>query len=128
MNFRIWDKTEKRMINEPATEKIFLSGNGNLIDMNHTDGYLMEDHIVMFSTGIVDKNIKDIFEGDIVLVKTWLGRIKNIYFVCFEDGAFQLKSKGETQDITQCLVSNFDDIEVLGNIYENPELLEAKHG
>jgi len=79
---------------------------------------------IMQYTGLKDKNGKEIYEGDIVKANWGQGEL--IAEIMFEDGAFVLGmgmiAIGTWQvKITIC-------IEVIGNIYQNPELLEVKHG
>lgn len=80
-----------------------------------------EDAILMQYTGFKDKNSKEIYEGDIV--KPTKSSIVNK--VCWEDGQFVLKWADNHTNIrlSQALA---DIHEVIGNIYENPELLEEK--
>ena len=69
-------------------------------------------------TGLKDKNGTKIFEGDIVLLKG----DEEPYQVVFDESCFQV------YDSSVCYVmDNFYDyeIEVIGNIYDNPELLEG---
>lgn len=68
-------------------------------------------------TGVYANGVK-IFEGDIVRC-TWYDGITSIRVVVFEDGKFLLESDGDYIDID--LYSK----EVIGNIYDNPELLEG---
>lgn len=70
-----------------------------------------------------------IYEGDIVEAKlkegNWSGFSWGRHEVLFEKGAFCLRdSKGRTNPI--CNYSQNVEFEVLGNIYDNPELLEGK--
>lgn len=86
------------------------------------EGYKIadEDLILMQYTGLKDKNGKEIYEGDIVESE------KNMMFnqgkqtdqVRFEDGAFKVA----TVNLSTITTSFYP--EVIGNIYENPELLE----
>ena len=79
--------------------------------------------ILMQFTGLVDKNDKEIYEGDICQRKEAenskvLSRCKIIY----KEDRFALEwiTKSWFND---SLRSHFDELEVIGNIYENPELL-----
>ena len=45
--FRVYDKLEKRMIDNPASESIYLSGNGNLVNVDHPEIYLMDRYVRM---------------------------------------------------------------------------------
>ena len=90
-----------------------------------------DDDIIMQWTGLLDKNGKKIFEGDIINFKVD-GFPKDTFrgIIRFNDASFLLHEE-TFADGCICdglendeLISNFSDIEVIGNIYQNPELLE----
>ena len=75
-----------------------------------------EDFILMQFTGLLDKNGKEIYEGDIYLPRDGVKRI-----IEFKDGCFAEKNSFPTFRIEL-------GGEVIGNIYENPELLKGTYG
>lgn len=130
--FRVCSKQEKRLIlsedilaidyenEEIVTQKIYFEdGLPNERDI-YTYGF--DDIKLMQSTGLTDKNGKEIFEGDVVKVA------KNIYseptyyeVVRHRGGAYRLESKQHGCE----LWLRHTDCEIAGNIYKNPELVEV---
>jgi uncharacterized phage protein (TIGR01671 family) len=76
----------------------------------------VDENTVGQYTGLKDKNGTKIFEGDIVLLKGY----DEPYQVVFDESCFRVYS-----DSVRYAMDNFYDyeIEVIGNIYDNPELL-----
>lgn len=119
--FRAWDKEFKEMVQVDALvfdEQIIKATykNGNVVKED------LKNYILMQSTGLTDKNGKEIFEGDVVKMA------KNVYseptyyeVVRHRGGAYRLDSKQYGCE----LWLRHTDCEIAGNIYKNPELLEV---
>lgn len=90
-------------------------------------GLLYEDAPIMQFTGLQDKNSKDIYEGDI-LQSTIDKQLFN-WKVSFNDGGFVIQNIGIDGYLMNYFPLNqsscFNRI-IIGNIYENPELLKIK--
>lgn len=123
--FRAWDKTHKKMgfIDAHMTDGIFQSV--KIFDEDDDDWQESENFILMQSTGLFDENGKDIFEGDVVRqVRTQPTTENEIItgVVTMFEGAWLLIN--DREQLASYLWSETDTNKVVGNIYENPELLE----
>ena len=122
IKFRAWLKEDKKMVNVEAmdfTDKsIQYLKRSEIINAYILRREGFDDVELMQYTGLKDKNGKEIYEGDIYHVGD-----KNIrYSVIWFDSGFEGKQLRSTSYIG--LKSWAKDNEILGNIYENPELLE----
>lgn len=132
--FRAWDKINKRL-EEIDGYDLYLA-DGNVYEVYPDSfGYecafekknVSDRYEIMQYTGIKDKNGKEIYEGDIAIANLKYFDIKNKKCkVIFKNGSFGLQY-GYCDDYFKSFLA-WDDYEVIGNIYENPELLEAHHG
>lgn len=131
--YRAWDSAKKKFV-----EHFFITDNGLICNMEEpTLGYRLPIPIekseltLMQSTGLFDKNGKEIFEGDVVkryrspfFKAKWEYQIET---VLKEKASLLLGREFGKNFGTIPFDSPFaknDLLEVIGNIYENPELLE----
>ena len=119
--FRAWLKKEQKMDNyidhiSWLEDELYCIGDGITYMVSAEDLELMQ------STGLVDKNGKEIFEGDIVKMSKDVYSEPTYYEVVRHyGGAYRLESKQHGCE----LWLRHTDCEVVGNIYENKELLDA---
>ena len=79
-------------------------------------------------TGLKDANGKEIYVGDVVkCTKTYGHKSSSRYVVRFGHGMYMIAADNPDgySPLADSTESVFVDVEVIGNIYENPELLEV---
>lgn len=128
--YRAWDKTLKTMYE--ADDIMYIDFEEKEICVKalffeKASRYNFDDIVLMQSTGLIDKNEKEIFEGDILCDEGLEQENDFIYTtVSYEDGAWvcdQITS--DDCGYSGALNEFSDDYSVIGNIYTKPELLEV---
>lgn len=96
----------------------------------HSDGPFIDEHYVLPETagqftGLTDKKGKEIFEGDIANINGALGDSSQngVVEYCEAEYIIKLKRIDDNFDCWARLNDWISKLEVIGNIFENPELL-----
>ena len=126
IKFRAWLKEDKKMVNVETmdfTDKsIQYLKRSEIINAYILRRESFDDVELMQYTGLKDKNGKEIYKGDIVV----LNNIENdnMCIVRYEHSSYRLEGWSLREDL-----SNVEDrfLEVVGNIYENKNLLEENN-
>jgi len=132
IKFRAWDKWNSKMAN---VVEIRWVRNGDEIkkaivqidvDQDTNKAIMLKDLELMQFTGLKDKNGKEIYEGDVIQWEEQEDWSTNVYKktaeVKFVDGAFRTHTEFTSNENNLGIVATWG--EVIGNIYENPELLK----
>lgn len=119
IKFRAWHKVKNIMVydNEDDTYGYWDGCRNSNVGMINTilNSQYYKEYKFMQYTGLRDKNGKAIWEGDIVEYENMTGKIM------FFNGSFILSDLEETEEWELGVINA--EIEVIGNIYENRELL-----
>lgn len=127
IKFRVWDKKTKKMrkinsiVFDQLTEEIKLVNLWGRDIIENKDIIIQREsgYILMQCTGLKDKNGREIYEGDIYHMGD-----KNIrYVVVWNDSGLVGKQLGSKSYAG--LIYWQSKIEIIGNIYENKDLLEV---
>ena len=126
--FRVWDKLDKEIY---GVEEInWFDGEFDFIGDGITFKRDADEVELMQSTGLFDKEGTEVFEGDIISIEVeeietpinakifQNNKIGMLMFHVFEDN--------EDVPMVELLEENSVAFAVIGNIYENPELLEVE--
>lgn len=125
--FRAWDKYFKEMVQVNA-----LVLDEQVIKITYKNGNIAKEDVreyeLMQSTGLFDKNGKEIFEGDIVRMRNPRDRRQIGMFQVVRvanSPMLGLLDKKLTTEIFNLYEHMRNYYEIIGNIHENPELLEV---
>ena len=110
IKFRAWDKKEERM-----TDVLGVIDFSSMFNQSED-----ENLILMQYTNLKDKNGKEIYEGDVVKMQSGY-----LYVVEYYEGSFWVNPIKGPKDLINYYLFNFvHQAEIIGNIYENPELIK----
>ncbi|HEV0026025.1 TPA: hypothetical protein VW660_000681 [Streptococcus pneumoniae] len=135
--FRAYDGGSLSRMYQPNEVMV---GNGDIwiIDEDSVAGeWIVNNDIhLMQSTGLKDKNMVEIFEGDVISRNSGMPSVVKFgKWIYEEDFGYKIKNIGfhlnsSYDDDESFQAMDYEDIrknyEIIGNIYENPELLEDK--
>lgn len=129
IKFRAWDKSRNVMLDRIADEFVFNDLGLKYIFDGAQKRFDFENFELMQSTGLKDKNSKEIYEGDLLRYtdkKLWQGSWEVVWSSRSWDIIPHPDTGGYDSDtIGDLLDSELGIFRVIGNIYENPELLNG---
>ena len=124
--FRVWDKENFNYLEFEGFKKCEIEFNFDIDTNSIWIEFDKKKYDVLQCTGLKDKNGKLIYEGDIIQIPDdydtygmFACEKREIYF---NEGGFRLKPKWDKNSRGNWL-EDTEDFEVIGNIYENPELI-----
>jgi len=132
--FRVWDETQHKMLQVDYIE--FIDGKAYWVEASPADGNVqggndgpIGDHSQLKLeqyTGLKDVNDKEIYVGDIVKPGYKYAQPK-ISQVFMEYGNSYILGEDLATGNEMLVSDHINEIEVIGNVHTNPELLEVQH-
>lgn len=123
IKFRAWDSENRQMLDvqELNFEDCFYGGEMQIKTTMYNDYFDYREMPLMQYTGLKDKNGKEIYEGDIVKLGTYTKGVveysnKYAQFIIINTKTIEYECEP---------LGDYEKIEVIGNRYDNPELLKA---
>lgn len=131
LKFRVWDKKRGNFLHnlEQMWDLVIADGELSFLGGDRLD----DNFVVQQSTGLSDKDRKDIYEGDILKYESLIdGTVCDIKGEVFYDYAsFLLRARGTVgctdkvyEEVERLGATNLLDYVIIGNIFENEELLK----
>ncbi len=118
IKFRVWDNTIHSFVSQDTLKEIF---GLDLFNISQNS----KKYTIQQFTGVLDKNGKEIFEGDLIKNNSHNNEICEIgYFtdIYASFGYRGIDCKGDFYHLHS--YKSGKDFEVIGNIFENPELIK----
>lgn len=125
-NFKIWDKKNKvfiydfHLLSEAEDGFMYFDRSNRDYVVEHNDN---NDYIILQSTGLVDKKGKEVFEGDVIKFDGKYTKAKRLIRYSEKEGRLVACYTDFVYDYCDFNKDWISQWEVIGNIYENPELL-----
>lgn len=133
IKFRIWDNDKNEWLGSSDNDVLTYYGFhlvGEVMTVQAPPQWALDPHCVVEQyTGLLDRNGKEIYEGDIVNARWYRAkhaRLDTKGEIKFGDGWFYIYDDPDGQDRLGVPVHNCYDLEVVGNVHENPELIGGK--
>jgi uncharacterized phage protein (TIGR01671 family) len=126
IKFRGYNKFDKKWVyGYGLHQSIFIDGSSNAyVTASIREVFIVDKESAGQYTGCKDVHGKEIYEGDILKCKLYNGDYENYVIVWDEeDACFDAFNKDKSNFM---VTSIWTASEIIGNIYENPELLEVK--
>lgn len=117
IKFRAWNMVRKEMVNDFS---IHADGRVGMFDPASSTNDEIYDHLIVMQYTGLKANGVEIYEGD--FVRHTAVKERNTFNIIFRNGRFIAWSNHIEHDLY--LLTRENDCEVIGNIYENPELLK----
>ncbi|TDL35697.1 hypothetical protein EVU91_11645 [Macrococcoides bohemicum] len=115
IKFRVYDNRSKQILERPII--VFQD---DVISVSSNKNSVIDDYVLMQSTGLVDEDYVEVWEGDIV----WHSENEEYGIVEFDEAKFVIRWQ---ENYVEDLFERIDILEVIGNVHEHSHLLEKEN-